>query len=618
MANTQLPGDIMMGASATTMIPFLLATADQLKQAGAARAWQVDYLEDSTRKLTGVDRNSSQTKDTVEFVYRWERVDGGYGDGEDVRPNRYSWGYADGSSPLRTTCPPKINTVTLTNATTNLTSILEVLGLIYCCSGRYLLSVNPASSDALASVKDFGASEVCQDMAIFEDYLYVAMTTSNMLRYGPLSNSPSWSSAHASLKFLWFHMANETLWGVSPYVAGTGGNPATAGKLKKCVAGASGSAWTAGNWTAGDPVGFTETELNKPLHLGKDIFVGKAEGFFSYDASAEIQELIPDLSGYQQVLNFHHGSPFRGRLYLPHETGLFTYHPGSGRIVPVGPESHELNTSAVKGYVRECIPVGRFLYLALEDTSGHTYILKGLPTAISEKEPFAWWPLTKITSNVTRSMYYSDLSEPRLWFGNDTNVSYYRLGSTLTYEDGQLTWPYYDDGFPFDDKIFESCAVEGTFPSGTSIVVYYTLDGGTERTGGTFTSETAATISANNVGKRISVRVSLVAKTDNSATPVLRSVTFTGVRRPSSRAIITAQILCADAQVLRNGQKHPLRAADQLSQLRTWSTNTSAITVVAPEGTSRSMVVLNDLKETEVGILSDRHPEIVATVKLRA
>lgn len=610
MPETQLSGDILIGG-----LPFKLASQKQLEAIGAGRAWDIQWLEDSTRRLTGVNRNSSQTKDTVEFDYRWELADNGYGDSEDIRERRYDWGYCDAVSPLRTVCPPKITTITLTGATANCTSIVQAtdnaVSRIYAAAGRYIFIINPAD-DTFTTI-DCGVGLVAQDLAVFENYIYIAMSGSPMKRYGPLSSGGSLSAAHATLTFSWFHVANETLWGAQPL------SGATAGLLRKVAAGASGSAWTAGNWNAGDYVGFAETNINKPLNLGVNIFMGKPEGFFTYDSAGEVKQLMPDMAGYLQQLNFHHGTPWRGRLYLPHETGLAAYSPASNRIIQLGPESHELNTSAIKGYVREAIGVGRFLYIAVEDTSGNTYILKGYPAPISEKEPFAWHPLTKITSNIVRAMYLSNLADTRLWLGNDYNISYYRLGSTLTYEDGQITFPPYDDGFPFDDKMLEKGALEGSTPTGTSMGLYYTLDGGTERTvSATMTVGTETAISANNVGKRVSPRVALTAKTDNLATPTLRSITLSGLRRPSTRGIITAHIVAADVQRLRSGQVNNLTAAGVLSQLRTWAAQTSAVTVVDPNGTSRTMMMLPEFKESEIGILDNRAPEIVATVVLRA
>ena len=129
---------------------------------------------------------------------------------------------------------------------------------------------------------------------------------------------------------------------------------------------------------------------------------------------------------------------------------------------------------------------------------------------------------------------------------------------------------------------------------------------------------TEAAISANNVGKRVSPRVALNAKSDNLATPTLRSITLTGLRRPSTRAIITANIVASDFQHLRNNQLHKLTAAEIAAQLRTWATNTSSVTVVDPNGASRTMMVLPMVKEQEIGILDDRQPETVITIMLRA
>lgn len=609
MTQVNLAGDIMIGS-----LPFMLAKQKHLDQIGADRAWHLDFLEKSRRRRTGVDRNTSAVKDSMEFVYRWERMDRGYGDAEDVRDGRFDWGYCDSSAPLSVVCPHKITIITLTGATANVTSIVEATdngaARIYAAAGRYIFVINP-SNDTFATI-DCGVGEVAQDLAVFEDYLYIAMTTSKFRRFGPLSTGGSLSAAHADLTFRWFHVANETLWGTVP--TGTG----TAGTLRKCAAGASGSAWTTANWAAGVLVGLTATNLNKPINLGLNIFMGKPEGFFTFNSAAKVMQLLPDFGGYLQQLNFHHGAPYRGRLYLPHETGLYAYMPSNRQLVQVGPEMHELNTSAIKGYVREVIPVGRFLYIAIEDSSGNTYILKGWPANISERESWAWSPLTKLTTKVCRAMYFSNLTEARLWFGNGTNISYYDLGATPTYENGQITFPLYDDGYPFDNKILETGAVEGTIPTGTSIGLYYTLDGGTERTvGAAMTADTLTAISANNVGKRLSIRVALNAKSDNSDTPKLRAVTFTGVRRPSARAIITAHILCTDDQRLRQGQQNNLTAEAIIDQLETWQANTSSLTVVDPTGTSRTMILLPDIKYQEVGITEERHPEIAATIMLR-
>ena len=596
-------------------IPFQLASQKQLQAIGAGRAWNIQWLEDSTRRLTGTNRNSSQTKDTVEFVYRWELADYGYGDSEDIRERRYDWGYGDGTTPMRFVCPPKITTITLTGATANCTSIIQATNngtsSIYAAAGRYIYVISP-TDDSIGTI-DCGAGIVAQDLAIFEDYIYIAMLGSPMKRYGPLSSGGTLSAAHATLTFSWFLVANETLWGVQPL------SGATAGLLRKVAAGAAGSAWTASNWNAGDYVGYAETNINKPMNLGVNIFMGKPEGFFTYDSAGEVKQLMPDMAGYLQALNFQHGMPWRGRLYLPHETGLVAYSRATDTFLQVGPETHELNTSAIKGFVREVIGVGRFLYCALEDSSGHTYICKGYPAPISAKEPFAWHPLTKVTSNVCRSMYYSNLTDPRLWFGNDYNISYYRMGATLTYESGQINFPAHDGGYPFDDKILEKGAVEGGTPTGTTMGLYYTLDGGTERTvGASMTVGSETSITTNNVGKRVSPRVALNAKSDNLATPTLRAISLTGIRRPSTRGMITAHIVAADSQYQRSGQLNNLTAAQILSQLRTWAAQTSSITVVDPNGTSRSMMMMPEFKEDEIGILDNRAPEIVATVTLRA
>ena len=109
MGDLQQAGDLVIAT-----IPFMLASQKHLEAIGAERAWSLEYVETSLRRAVGVERNTSSRPDTIDFTYRWELLHKGYGDSQDVREGRYSWGAADTTVPLGAVCPPKINTVTLT------------------------------------------------------------------------------------------------------------------------------------------------------------------------------------------------------------------------------------------------------------------------------------------------------------------------------------------------------------------------------------------------------------------------------------------------------------------------------------------------------------------------
>ncbi len=328
--------------------------------------------------------------------------------------------------------------------------------------------------------------------------------------------------------------------------------------LSTCADGGAASTWTPGA-AVGDGM-FAARSLHA---LGGGVQVVKDDGLFTRGRAASSGDLAqtqrwPSAAATDPILGG--AAEWRGSLWLPAPPGFARWR--AGTLTLVGPEQGSENDSPLRGRVTACAGDDHFMYAALQDGAGRSYLLAFDP------ERGSWHPLADLGRGTCRHLWVSDLPgpNPRLYVGvgrraaslvlpresanplHDPNCRYAARAD--------LHLPRFQADFAAQAKAYLAVALTGERLSpSTPVDAAYRLADGEAFTalGRVAASGQRLEFGAGASGEFIDLRLSL-ASGDPAATPVVRSAALAYALRPEFKRVFEFQARVADGQTLNDGR----------------------------------------------------------------
>lgn len=489
---------------------------------------------------------------------------------------------------------PEVKTAT-TGASGTLVASFEMGTTLYVLAGRYCVA--STTGDSWSVSKDFGAGTMTTGVAVFQGtggttHAFVAMGSASGDPVYWLYDGSTWVQDGNSNKADEFAVVGDELWRAYD------GN-----KVAKSSDGG-----TSATWAAAITVGDADSAITGLLVLDDRLYVTKEDGLFTLtaDATQVDQDLLPELHGRKDSLNGVGASVWRNEAWIPFRQGFYRYTPGT--ISPAGPEIETGNTSPVRGRITAAAGDDYFLYAALQNESGTTYLMS-FGAAGTAGTGAAWHPLADLGGVDCRHMFVSSVPgvNARLYFGRDADIGYIVLprsspNPTLDSNcrfgaSGSLYLTRFDANFPAQDKAYLACSILGeglngnqeyadvyykTAASGSySLLGRYGTDPGTRQ-------EFAATVAA----KYIDLRLDL-ASSDSTKTPLHTSLALAYAVRTDYKRQFRFFVRAVDRVPLLSGQRSVKSVADTVAGIEAAVGSQGAVTLVAPDGKSYEVLVVD-------------------------
>jgi len=389
---------------------------------------------------------------------------------------------------------------------------------------------------------------------------------------------------------------------------------------------------TAINWSDRIQCGETDTKPTGLLAFEKTVLVGKPEGLFGVSPEGKgvplIKRMIRDPENCQGM---HIHEPY---AIVPHSRGAYRFLPGL--VESVGLEVELTNESPVSGRFKAFATDNQWL-LGLLTVGAAIYIMMARDRRGGEPGfgPMIWDTWVWLNSTASQAMHLSTLtSPPRLWFGNDNNISYIKLSASAGAPDVNdpayrfaVNGQRYTHKYTFGDwrkKDFPKVVAvgKGTLSITRYWVVNYSVDGAAwaylDIDGNTMivTSDGLHTfyLPLTVVGREVQFRLDYEGDS-NTDPPELSYFEPFAVPQSKKVPINVIQLHLAAGTTLDMG-KEPRSAAQQLDDLRVLNEAAAPLKASGPWGEDKDMWV-RSLRLVSVIQESDLEPEYLVELALQ-
>ena len=323
-----------------------------------------------------------------------------------------------------------------------------------------------------------------------------------------------------------------------------------------------------GAWSAAVPLGHTSETINSFLNIDDKIRAFKVEGIFSYDGTEPEDTWV----GGRTMRNTGNGRQayvwVDGCAYAPYGNRLLRYDPlanaGFGSLSWVLPPSEWYGNIELNGSITAICGDANVLYVAMKNSAGNTYILKGVPGG-------AWHTFIYLGANDCNTIaHYSEgtfhATNPTLVFGYGAATRYViltRFGlrpeddtNYLFTASGLMYGPWVNVGSKSFKKFLNAGRVVSENTSaGKPITLGYQID----KTVSPVTLHTANSAGVTNT--TVSTEVSFqrirdyltLATGDNTASPVGLGFMLNTVLAPPRKRVWTGNLICGDHQLQAGG-----------------------------------------------------------------
>jgi len=502
------------------------------------------------------------------------------------------------------------------DTTAGVVKFFELLNVLYCANGRYVLRRD--SDAAWTLVKDFGTAVVL-DVAVFQSNFDgvqkaffalsngVAQWTQNGTTYTPMATFTAVAFAVVGREFWWADDLN---------------------RLRKCDTNAdptNEANYTSTIFRAGDK---SSQITSLMVSASGALLIAKTDGVYTLDASGQDHSLFPFLKFADDASNGKFWGQFENDLYVSYGYSL-------GKIDPqlswsdAGPEKLVGNSGPINGRVTAFAGVGSmFAYAAILNRDTQTgYLCKFggwvgnlSATQIEATHIDAWHGsvIAPLAGRAIQTLFVSGIGAPtnhtRTYLGcsdgtvgwvvnactpNPTQCSSYRFHTG----DAFIQLPTWHGGFHASIKSLRNVAVTGPLLN-TSNYVQVEYKDDPKDTSWTmlpqrFDSATYELQPVTPMGSGVlfQFRVHLV-NTTNTTSPQVSAVAIGHALRPPRLMQFEADVLCADGLVRRDGV--PLRVGRRQIQnyIEQVLDNPGAVTVTLPDETVQDLSFI-DLKVSQ-------------------
>jgi hypothetical protein len=196
------------------------------------------------------------------------------------------------------------------------------------------------------------------------------------------------------------------------------------------------------SWSGTDEIGHTSETPTGLVTVNNDIWMFKKEGIYVYDGVAG-----QDIWTTKYVKDTNGRNPFLwidNYIYVVYGDRLLQLNPFNSDLLPVYPNPAQ-DSLETKGEITAVGGDSQFLYIAVKNTEGNTYILKGRPNG-------GWHTLTYLGANdcnalvlVPPGVVHDD--NPALVIGYGTGSGYYILPRNQSKPDEDDNCVFEDSGF---------------------------------------------------------------------------------------------------------------------------------------------------------------------------
>lgn len=333
-----------------------------------------------------------------------------------------------------------------------------------------------------------------------------------------------------------------------------------------------------GAWSAATPAGHTSETVNSFLNVDDQLRAFKVEGIFSFDGTTMVDTWV----GGRTMRDAGNGKNAYvwgdGAAYAPYGNRLLRYDPlansGSGAMAWVLPLADWLGNAELNGSITAITGDADWLYVALKNAAGNTYILKGVPGG-------AWHTFVYLGANDCNAMQHASAGvittlSPVLVIGYGTATRYIILcRAGLRPEDdteyrfttsGLMYGPWVTVGSKSFKKFLNAGRVVSENTSaGKPITLGYQTDktvAATTLHTATSTGVTSTTVSSEVSFQRIRDYITL-ATGDDAASPVGLGFMLNTVLAPPRKRVWTGNLIVGDHQLQHGGGRLDVGKRDQ-------------------------------------------------------
>ncbi|KKK85444.1 hypothetical protein LCGC14_2773240, partial [marine sediment metagenome] len=348
----------------------------------------------------------------------------------------------------------------------------EALGYIWAVCGRYVYRIDP-SDDSIVQSKDFGAGGTLGvDGLKWEDDTGLVTTDDAdqaLWEVTAIGTPDTWAQAAAGVKSYRLAAGIDRMFGIED-----------SGLLRNCLSGL--DPMLAASWSDEIQCGETSTLPTGLVAFEKTVLAGKPEGLFGVSPEGKGAPLIKRMvRDDDNCLGLSIHEPY---AIVPHSRGVYLYVPGL--VESVGLERELMNESPIIGTFKDFATDNQWL-IGLLTVGSAIYLMTARDRASQEPGfgPMIWDTWVYLAATTSQAMYPSTLTTPpRLWFGNDNDISYIKLtdinDSTYRFATSGLRYTVKYTFGDWQNKDFPKILVagKGTLSAARYIDVYYSVDGG--------------------------------------------------------------------------------------------------------------------------------------------
>lgn len=595
---------------------YMLARQGQLGR--GQRAWQVETTGASIAQQMPTEQRYGNQPAVIEAPMVFKTCHRGYGDSHVRGEGRYHYALnMDCRFPDLVLPGPKRNALTLTDSAHHVTGFFEMDGMVFCIAGQRCYALK--SDDTVVLAKDFGAGKEAVGCARSGAIALVGMGYSEppWKRTSNADPTLGWTQG-SGLYVGYLHRSRDRLYA-----------SASSSTVRWCDAAA--DPLNPDNWAASYAIGEAAHTITAIREFADLLYVGKEDGLYALPADGMAVCLSPELKDVPNAWNCHNMASWQGRLWVPHVRGLLQYQnlgANGHAVVPATPGAWTTDDNPIRGRVTALVGDNRWLYAAVKNPDGNSYLLAGRMAFEGEGGPLVWHPLADLGAVECRALHLSGLfTNPRLYYGQGYNVGYIILprngedpvqDANCRYEmTGSLYYSAHNWFAPTTPKVWKSIEIGA---DGLAIAryldVYYRIDGDVWKLAGRADRSPRDVIALPEgvTGTRIEVRLDHTLPSD-SIPFRLTSVVVKGAERPRTMKVISATVRCADHVPTYAGTDRRT-GAQILLDLEEYATSASAVTLVDPLGIERQVLVLPPIAEREEAQYGDEPPEMLATIQM--
>lgn len=322
-------------------------------------------------------------------------------------------------------------------------------------------------------------------------------------------------------------------------------------------------------WSAATSAGHTSETTTGFVSISDNLYAFKREGIYAYTDDLW-------LGGALMNVTTNGKQPYvwgDQKVYVPYGNRLHQFDPVAVTIAPVFPSLAMAGHSEVNGQITAVCGDSRWLYLALKNASGNTYIIKGNPYA--NDGAGEWHTFIYLGANDCNAMVVAppsalapSITNPTLVIGYGTAASYYILprSGRRPEDDGEINFDtalgtlytsYTGFGAMGFNKFLNSGRIVGSGLSTTEkIELYYQVDGGVPVS--ILTATTSGVTSQNILTEVEYLRARAVIEMQtgsNGSTPVGYAAALHATPNPPRKRTWSFLVKVADDLNIRGGSR---------------------------------------------------------------